>query len=209
MSPKELRELADRIDFDRQWARPGMDRIDGKMTPEERDRCDAGIMIRRHAAAREKVLERLKEGAEYIRGYKLTRAGFGTDRFGCGDREWHVAINEHADACRRSEPKKAWPAVMYLAKSVADEVPRMILLFEAERKAALPKAFKLCAHDPKPATPLPDNHLRCALGVECRKCEMLGAIDAAERMTPEAKDEAKAWTCAVRSVRRCAGAIAV
>jgi hypothetical protein len=79
---------------------------------------------------------------------------------------------------------------------ISDEVPRMVLLFQYERERGMPTSYKMCGHDPRPATPLPDNHLRCGLGQECRKCEYLAAIDRSERMTPEAKDEAKAWTCA-------------
>jgi hypothetical protein len=79
---------------------------------------------------------------------------------------------------------------------ISDEVPRMILLFEYERTGRLGNSYKMCRHDPRPATPLPDNHLYCALGKQCRKCPFLARIDSSERMTPEAKDEAKAWTCA-------------
>jgi hypothetical protein len=57
----------------------------------------------------------------------------------------------------------------------------MILLFEHERRG-LATSFKMCAHDPAPTTPLPDNHLRCHLGVECRKCEFLEAIESAPNM---------------------------
>lgn len=72
----------------------------------------------------------------------------------------------------------------------------MVLLFQYERERGMPDSYKMCGLDPRPATPLNDNHLRCALGQECRKCPHLAAIDRSERMTPEAKDEAKAWTCA-------------
>lgn len=157
---------------------------------EQRDRLDAGVHLRRYASQRLSVAEELQKGAEFIRGYKLTRESFGTDHRGCGSHEWHVAINAFSSASGFGMAR-----VMYLAKRVADEVPRMVLLFELERKGGLAESFKACGHDSRPADPLPDNHLRCHLGTECRKCPYLLAIDAAT-MTPEAKDEAKAWTCA-------------
>jgi hypothetical protein len=130
---------------------------------------------------------------KYIRGRRLERASYGTD-IGCGTVEWHRACN--AEGNRQYAQGGKWPRVMYNALKISDEVPRMTMLFKLEREHAMPSSFKLCAHDPRPATPLPDNHLRCALGVECRRCEYLAAIDRSDSMTPEAKDEAKAWTCA-------------
>lgn len=129
----------------------------------------------------------MNQGKQYIRGYRFERAPL-INGFGCGTHEWHVALNgpsmnDHA------------PHWMYTAKMISDEVPRMILLFENERRG-LADSYKMCAHDPSPATPLPDNHLRCELGEECRKCPFLARIEAQAGMTPEAKDEAKAWTCA-------------
>lgn len=44
---QKLLELADRIDHERLWARPGMDRHE--MTPEQIDRLDAGVALRRYA----------------------------------------------------------------------------------------------------------------------------------------------------------------
>jgi hypothetical protein len=192
MKPEELEALANRIDYEELWRRPGMDR--DQMTLEQRDRLDAGVNLRRYAHKRGTMLEALKEGREYIRGFKLSRADdFSSDRRGCGTNEWHGAINRFSEEQRKAG--KPWARMMYTAKMVSDEVPRMILLFEKERRG-LPDSFKMCAHDPSPPTKLPDNHLRCALGQECRKCEYLGAIETEARMTNEAKDEAKAWTCA-------------
>ncbi|MCY1167804.1 hypothetical protein D9M73_77770 [compost metagenome] len=202
MKPEELKALADRIDHEDLWRRPFFDR--DTMTQEERDRLDAAVHLRRYASARGTVLEALKEGREYIRGYKFTRAGMGTDARGCGDHGWHSAINKFSDSDFYKRPvdgsNKDWPRMMYEAKQLSDEVPRMILKFESERRG-LPTGFKMCGHDGRPAMPLPDNHLRCALGQECRKCPYLGAIEAAPDMTNEAKDEAKAWTCATHILR--------
>jgi hypothetical protein len=156
----------------------------------------AGVHLRRYAARREDTLKRLEEGREYIRGYKLTRAdSMSTDRFGCGDMPWHGAINAFSESERQRTGQWGAARVMYTAKMVSDEVPRMILLFEQERRG-LPTSYKMCGHDPRPATPLPDNHLRCVLNVQCRNCPMLKAIESSTEMTNEAKDEAKAWTCA-------------
>jgi hypothetical protein len=192
LDPQELNSLADRIDHEQLWRRSPFDR--DQLTQDQLDRLDAGVALRRFADARFIVAKELQKGVEFIRGYKLTREDRGTDSRGCGSRDWHVAINRFSDAQRGA--KGEWPRVMYHALHVADEVPRMVLLFERERTIGMAGSFKLCARDPSPATPLPDNHLRCGLGVECRKCRYLAAIDADDRMTPEAKDEAKAWTCA-------------
>lgn len=196
-TPEELEALANRIDFDQQWRRSPFDET---MTDAEKDRMWAGVHLRRYAHDRGNMLEQLKEGAMYIRGMRLERPNRGTDQRGCGDNEWHHAINAYSESDVFKRPadgsSKPWPQMMYAAKSISDEVPRMVLLFERERTHGMPTAYKMCGHDPRPATPLPDNHLACALGQECRKCPHLAAIDRSERMTPEAKDEAKAWTCA-------------
>jgi len=42
--PGKLLELADRIDHEKLWARPGVDRVD-KMAPEQLDRLDAGVLF--------------------------------------------------------------------------------------------------------------------------------------------------------------------
>jgi hypothetical protein len=190
-TPEELEALANRIDFDQQWRRSPLDET---MTDAEKDRMWAGVHLRRYAHDRGNMLEQLKEGAMYMRGMRLERANRGTDQRGCGDGAWHGAINVEADRLRGAGEE--WPRMMYAAKSISDEVPRMVLLFERERTTGMPASYKMCGHDPRPATPLPDNHLACALGQECRKCPHLAAIDRSETMTPEAKDEAKAWTCA-------------
>jgi len=198
-TPDELEALADRIDHEELWRRPSIDC--DKMTPEQKDRMMAGVYLRRYAHDRGNMLEQLKEGAMYIRGMRLERANRGTDQRGCGDSAWHQAINAYADDPQyfprpTDGSSKDWPRMMHTAKKISDEVPRMVLLFQREREHGMPGSFKMCAHDSGPAKPLPDNHLRCALGQECRKCPHLAAIDRSVRMTPEAKDEAKAWTCA-------------
>ena len=203
MEPEDLEALANRIDPEELWRRPFFDRE--TMTPEDRDRLDAAVNLRRYAHDRGTVLEALKEGRQYMRGFKLERCDMGTDARGCGSSGWHRAINKFADSDAFPRPadgrSKPWPRMMYLAKTVADEVPRMILLFEDERRG-LASTFKMCAHDPAPATPLPDNHLRCALDTECRKCPYLAAIEAEPSMSNEAKDEAKAWTCATHILQQ-------
>ena len=45
-----------------------------------------------------------------------------------------------------------------------------------------------------PTVPVPENRLSCCLGVECRKCPELLALEKAS-LTPEQIDVAKAWTC--------------
>lgn len=191
-NPEEILALANRIDHEELWRRPGMER--DTMTPEQRDRLDAAVYLRRYADDRFTVLKELEKGQEYIRGYKLTRPdNMSTDRRGCGTSEWHGALNGEGIGNQA-------PHWMYAAKMIADEVPRMILLFELERTGRLGSSFKMCGHDPRPGTPLPDNHLYCMLGKQCRKCPFLARIDANANMTPEARDEAKAWTCATHAL---------
>jgi hypothetical protein len=188
MDPEKINALANRIDHEELWRRPGLER--DTMTQEQRDRLDAGVNLRRYASQRGVVVEALKQGREYMRGFKFERVDdFSTDRRGCGTNAWHGALNGEGIGNQA-------PHWMYIAKMISDEVPRMILLFEYERTGRLGSSYKMCGHDPRPATPLPDNHLSCVLGKECRKCPFLSRIDANERITSEAKDEAKAWTCA-------------
>ena len=194
-----LEALADRIDPEELWRRPPLER--DQLTDEQRDRLDAAVNLRRYAHDRQFKEDTAKPGRVYMRGFKLERVSgnYPRDR-GCGDHEWHSAINRFAnDESQFPKPgdgrSRDWPRMMYTAKKVSDELPRMILLFEYERQG-LATHYKMCAHDPSPATPLPDNHLRCHLGKECRKCPYLQAIESEPNMTNEAKDEAKAWTCA-------------
>jgi len=105
--------------------------------------------------------------------------------------EWHVAINQfHCPGDGSRQKHRHW---MYEAKSAFQEVPRLIYLHRVERLGKLPAIHQHCSHSP--TEPVPDNHLACCLGVECRKCPELAAIDKAA-ITPDEKDEAKAWTCA-------------
>lgn len=108
------------------------------------------------------------------------------------DHPWHVAINEHSNNLIKKEEE--WPTWMYGAKSAALEIPRLALLFSQEREGKLAKTFKKCScrHHEKHVA---DNHLTCCLGVECRKCPHLQALDKA-KLKPEQIDWIKAWTCA-------------
>lgn len=108
--------------------------------------------------------------------------------------EWHSAINRHSNGMAGS---KDWPHFMYEAKTLADEVPRMALLFKMERENALPKMHKQCSHSEAQA--VPDNHLKCCLGVVCRECPHLLSLEKA-KATPEQIDQFKAWTCAAHIV---------
>jgi len=109
--------------------------------------------------------------------------------------EWHVAINLHHDGKAGTADWKCW---MYEAKAMADEVPRMALLLGKERRGELTTTHKQCSMTP--AMPVPDNHLKCCLGVKCAECPELLALDKMERVTPEEIDLAKAWTCAAHVV---------
>ena len=105
--------------------------------------------------------------------------------------EWHVAINQfHWDGEKHTQPHRGW---MYAGKDLADEVPRMVQILRDERTGKLPKLHQQCSHSPTET--IPDNHLTCCLGVECRKCPELLALEKA-KLRPEQIDVAKAWTCA-------------
>lgn len=109
---------------------------------------------------------------------------------------WHVVINAHnypvlpAGEKFDYERYKAW---MYDAKQMADEIPRLSRLFGMERRGELPALHRQCSRSP--LEPVVDNHLTCCLGVECRKCEALLALERGN-LKPDEVDECKAWTCA-------------
>ncbi len=109
--------------------------------------------------------------------------------------EWHVC-------CNAANPigDKETPRFMYDGKTMADEVPRMVMLFKQEREKSLPATHVQC-HSCDPAgQPISENHLSCCLGVKCLECPALLALDKMQRVTPEQIDEAKAWTCAAHVV---------
>ena len=112
--------------------------------------------------------------------------------------EWHVAVNRHSDEWRKEG--KEWSAMrfMYEAKTMADEVPRMAMLFKAERESALPQTHQQCSM--QAPVPVKDNHLTCCNGMKTRECPHLLALEKIERCTPEDVDTAKAWTCAAHIV---------
>ena len=112
--------------------------------------------------------------------------------------EWHVAVNSHSDEWRKAGNDWGAMRFMYEAKSMADEVPRMVMLFKAEREKTLPQMHKQCSM--QDAVPVKDNHLSCCLGVKARECQHLLALEKLERCTPDDVDVAKAWTCAAHIV---------
>lgn len=106
------------------------------------------------------------------------------------DHEWHVAINRYTEDKHGDD----WPSWMYDAKTMAQEVPRLALLFEKERTGTLCKTFRRCSCCSEQKHVI-DNHLTCALGKKCRECPILAGLDKAE-LHPEQRDWIKAWTCA-------------
>jgi hypothetical protein len=109
------------------------------------------------------------------------------------DRPWHVAINQYE---AESDAKR----FMYEAKRMADEVPRLALLFRMEREGQLTKTHQQCSHDHE-GSAVSDNHLTCCLGTEARRCDHLAQIDKIENtsyytVTDSDRDAMKAWTCA-------------
>ncbi len=109
--------------------------------------------------------------------------------------EWHAAINRHNSGKAGTVGWKNW---MYEAMSMAREIPRMADLLGMERRGELPKTHQQCSLSS--IEPIPDNHLRCCLGVRCDECPQLLALESMERVTPEDIDIAKAWTCAAHIV---------
>jgi len=100
---------------------------------------------------------------------------------------WHVALNQ-------MDGHESW---MYEAKSMADEVPRLAILFGMERTGTLAKVHRQCSRSSE--EPVHDNHLTCCLGKKCAECPFLAAIEKAE-ICDDDKDVAKAWTCACHIV---------
>lgn len=119
---------------------------------------------------------------------------------------WHRALNgydhAHVPLVREGagfDPASDGKTFMYQAKDVADEVPRMAYLFARERRGELTRMHRQCSHSA--AEPVPDNHLTCCLGVACRACPHLAALDAVD-CTEEQRDVMKAWTCATHILLR-------
>lgn len=112
--------------------------------------------------------------------------------------EWHVAVNKHSDEWRKAG--NGWGEVrfMYDAKKMADEVPRMVMLFRREREGALPQTHQQCSR--QAPVPVKDNHLTCCKGVNTRECPHLLALEKIARCDPADVDAAKAWTCAAHIV---------
>lgn len=108
---------------------------------------------------------------------------------------WHIAINKFSDG-KAGNPD--WPHFMYLAKNAADELPRLAFLFRLEREGKLAKRHYQCSHDAT-GQDVQDNHLTCALGVQCRACPYLLALENASEK-PEEIDQMKAWTCVTHIV---------
>jgi hypothetical protein len=118
-------------------------------------------------------------------------------RVGDDRHNWHVAINQHVwpkDGPVKDHDSVKW---MYEAKEMHSEVPRLKLLFERERLNLLPKVHRQCSHSE--AVPVHENHLSCCLGVKCRECPELKALESMDA-SPEFISEAKAWTCAAHIV---------
>lgn len=115
------------------------------------------------------------------------------------DHRWHVAINRfHAPNGIEGPRRTVHESWMYEAKEMADEVPRLALLFGMEREGRLARHHHQCSRDHE-GQPVGGNHLTCCLGVHCRECPFLVALDAAQ-MSDQERDLAKAWTCATHIV---------
>lgn len=106
--------------------------------------------------------------------------------------DWHAAINRFNE--RNREQGLPFNHTMYRAKDLADEVPRLTMLFKAERTDTLAKVHQPCSCcAPRP---IAKNELTCCLGIKCAACPMLHALEKTEHATPDQIDQIKAWTCA-------------
>lgn len=109
--------------------------------------------------------------------------------------KWHVAINIFHEGMPIGDFKN-W---MYKAKKVAAAIPYMTHYFMQERTDSLPKVHKQCSCSHSKSQEVVNNHLTCALGIKCKKCEYLLALEKADLLV-EKIDEAKAWTCCMHMV---------
>jgi hypothetical protein len=107
--------------------------------------------------------------------------------------EWHRALNKFHS---KPESSDNW---MYEAKTAADEIPRMILLFKLEREGNLPKIHQQCSRS-KPVEITEGNFLTCCHGIKTRECKYLKAMEEA-KVSPDQIDFIKAWTCASHMLR--------
>lgn len=109
--------------------------------------------------------------------------------------EWHVSVNRlHYDGDKWNEVRRDW---MYEAMSAHDAVRYLPGLFRRERLGELRKVHQQCSMSAP--EPIVDNKLTCCLGVACKECPALLALDAS-KVTPEQLDEIKAWTCVTHIV---------
>lgn len=102
--------------------------------------------------------------------------------------QWHTAVNQFSLSTIGE-----WPGFMYHGKQLANELPRLTLLFQLERTGQLPKIHRQCSRS-EPVEVV-DNHLTCCLGVACRDCPYLKALEV-QGIEPEVIDQMKAFTCA-------------
>ena len=103
--------------------------------------------------------------------------------------KWHVILNKSQFGAS-SKDYQEW---LYDAKTIADEVPRLAMLFELERTGTLPKIHQQCSMSEP--FPIIDNHLSCCIGRKCKECPYLLILNDME-CPPEQLDFIKAWTCA-------------
>lgn len=111
----------------------------------------------------------------------------------------HTRINKLSSELGYSEVR-----FMYTAKDLPGEIERMKSQHRRERLGTLPNQFVKCATFQSPAVPIENNYLQCALGVKCKECKYLKAIDEVQTADPSLIDEMKAYTCATHIVQQIA-----
>jgi hypothetical protein len=111
------------------------------------------------------------------------------------DHAWHVAINEYHYPKDGGPPLSEHAGWMYEAKTLSQEVPRLVLLFGKARRGELAQEHRQCSRSEPEPLPVP-NELTCCLGVKCAACPQLLALERTEGAASEDIDRIKAWTCA-------------
>lgn len=105
---------------------------------------------------------------------------------------WHQIVNKYNFPGNNiGESKRLdW---LYMAMKGGNQLPRIIGLFEGQRKG---KLGKVTDHNTGEQV---DNTLTCCLGVNCAECEHLKALEADEFMKPGINegyiDFIQAWSC--------------
>ena len=88
------------------------------------------------------------------------------------DHIWHVWMNRYSE--KEQKAGREWPHSLYEFKSLLHFLEYGWVLLQKAFTDALPKVHQQCSHSPVEAVPV--NVLKCCLGTECTKCEILLSV---------------------------------